>query len=618
MTASENSATELIGKLETLISGYDLLLILPPYADTNKPSLGLHILQGCCARQGIKVGVVYANLIWAKWIGAETYNAICRAPGEELLGERGFSLAAFGIDAFRQLPGHGLPSFKRSPSMASAAEDTDWQSLAKQAEFFCDGIANALASSGARVIGCSTMFEQTTASLAILNRIKSTRPDVTTIIGGPNCEGEMARGIAALGISVDYVFSGESEQTLPSFMVNLKDGVLPARKIVTGLACRDMDSLPCPDYADYFRQREAFIGTEDMNLSDLWITYESSRGCWWGQKSQCTFCGINGTGMSFREKSSDRVLEDLKTLTTSYGVTNVCMVDNIMPYRYFKTLLPRLQASTEPLHIFYEQKANLTLEKVAALKRSHIGLIQPGIEALNDQLLTLMKKGVTAEQNIELLRYARIADLALNWNILYSLPGDKAEWYEDTLALLPLIRHLHPPTGVFPLTIDRFSPYFDHPELYGITNIRPMQCYKAAFPADAPLHLIAYHFDADYESDSRQAPALAEAIKHEVQLWRNAWRDNQTPPILAIVAVNENSYLLIDNRFDAGQLNSEIINRDQACVALFGPSPDGDQSVLTWAKHRQVVALHNDMVIPLAVAEEEIIIDLRQSSVRSV
>jgi hypothetical protein len=87
------------------------------------------------------------------------------------------------------------------------------------------------------------------------------------------------------------------------------------------------------------------------------------------------------------------------------------MTDNIMPHEYFTTLLPRLSREVLSLRIFYEQRANLTLEKVFALKEAGITLIQPGIEALSSAILQLMKKGVQAWQNLLSLKYARIASV---------------------------------------------------------------------------------------------------------------------------------------------------------------------------------------------------------------
>src|SRR5450759_2538051 len=111
------------------------------------------------------------------------------------------------------------------------------------------------------------------------------------------------------------------------------------------------------------------------------------------------------------------------------------MVDNIMPYDYFQTLLPTLARSSLQAQIFYEQRANLRLWQVKSLRNAGIAVIQPGIEALSTPLLRLMRKGVSAAQNIRLLRYCRSCSLAVNWNLLYAFPQDRLSWYEDTLRL---------------------------------------------------------------------------------------------------------------------------------------------------------------------------------------
>ena len=44
------------------------------------------------------------------------------------------------------------------------------------------------------------------------------------------------------------------------------------------------------------------------------LLFETSRGCWWGAKSHCTFCGLNGETMAFRSKSPRRALDELEQL----------------------------------------------------------------------------------------------------------------------------------------------------------------------------------------------------------------------------------------------------------------------------------------------------------------
>ena len=67
----------------------------------------------------------------------------------------------------------------------------------------------------------------------------------------------------------------------------------------------DLDALPVPDYSDYFRDLDASGVSADVLPV---LLFETARGCWWGAKSHCTFCGLNGGAMAFRAKSQSRAL----------------------------------------------------------------------------------------------------------------------------------------------------------------------------------------------------------------------------------------------------------------------------------------------------------------------
>src|SRR5262249_46480802 len=140
---------------------------------------------------------------------------------------------------------------------------------------------------------------------------------------------------------------------------------------------------------------------------EIWLPYESSRGCWWGARQHCTFCGLNGETMAFRQKSPDRMIDGVKRLLARYPSQNIAMIDNILPHSYFRTVLPRLAEDPPAARIYYEIKSNLTLNQVELLRRAGVERAQPGIEALSSSLLQRMKKGVLARQNLALLRYGR-------------------------------------------------------------------------------------------------------------------------------------------------------------------------------------------------------------------
>ena len=278
------------------------------------------------------------------------------------------------------------------------------------------------------------------------------------------------------------------------------------------------------------------------------------------------------------------------------------------PARYFRKLLPRLAAEVPGLQVFYEQKSNLSLDDVEALRAAGICEIQPGIEALSTSLLKRMDKGVSARQNIALMRYARAVGLSLTWNLLYAFPGDQAEDYEQTLALVPLLRHLSPPGGLSYLSIDRFSPYFRVPDKYGITNVRPMNGYDAVLPDGADTRKIAYHFIGDYTSASRERRDLIALLKKEVDHWISLWRmGEQALPALALTPMSPDSYLLFDSRGLEGADEIQFIDRDEASVVLTGRRLDERDEVVDWALEARLVAEVDSRFVPLVTAEPHVL-----------
>ena len=602
-------------RLDGLLRDGDALIIVPPFAGLDRPSLAAHLLQASAAERGFEVRVLYASLLFAAEIGESAYVSLSYAPTSALLGERTFAAAAYGVPPLgrgfrcdpkqlRSWQERGLEQLEEERLYAIAAAASRW----------ADELAAAIARRSFPVVGCTTTFEQTAASIALLDRLKELRPETVTLLGGANCDGEMAHGIRSLGSRVDFVFSGESEQTFPAFLEALGRGELRADPIVIGEPCMELDSLPTPRFGEFYEQLAAFVPDSPLRSEGpLWLPYETSRGCWWGAKRHCTFCGLNAQTMTHREKSPARVLADLGQLLSAHPTRQVCMVDNIMPHSYFQTLLPRLAEELPGLAIFYEQKANLSLNNVLALKRAGVHVIQPGIEALSSSLLTRMRKGVSAVQNLALLRYARSCDLALNWNLLYGFPGDSAADYQETLALLPLLAHLNPPGGLYRLSIDRFSPYFDQPRDFGVGRIEPLAGYASVLPDGAAVEKVAYHFTADYASGIFADHDLLAELESAVARWQVAWgAADQAPPSLALTQVEEDLYLLFDSRQLTGTDSVQFLDREQAAVVLRGGRPGGADC--GWALERKLLAEVDSRYVPLVTAEPDLLKAFEASS----
>ncbi|MFZ0960037.1 MAG: RiPP maturation radical SAM C-methyltransferase [Terriglobia bacterium] len=453
-------------------------------------------------------------------------------------------------------------------------------------------------------------FQQTTASVALLGRIKRLRPDTITILGGANCEGEMAQGLASLPSDINYIFSGESEVTFVRFVQDILAGSPPPSRVIQGEPCKDMDSLPRPVYEEFYEQRRRFLPRSKVPAEQLEIPYETSRGCWWGQKHHCTFCGFDEQALAFRHKSPDRVIEDLRALLDAYPTRIVSMTDAIMPYQYFRTLLPRLAGEELGATIHYEQKANLTLEHILALKQAGITSLQPGIESLSSRLLDLMDKGVKARQNLMLLRFARAAGVSLYWYLLWGFPGDDVEAYEEVLSILPLLHHLQPPRGLVHLGIDRFSPYFFHPDQYGVRNIKPLAGYSDFLPEGADVERIAYRFTAKYPSGAHDHMEVISRLWEEMARWQAAWRKKGGAPNQDLRLSRERgSYVLVDKR-DLWRKKRAYLLDEQEGAALMTAGPCCGSGLEAWAVREKLAVIADGWFLPLGVAAPEILLEL--------
>ena len=377
------------------------------------------------------------------------------------------------------------------------------------------------------VLGLTSSFQQTMASLALARLVKERYPSITIVMGGANCQDAMGEALLEAYPCLDAVCTGEGEQSLVALVRAVRDGV--AYDGIPGIATRRaratppprtaLEALPYPDFDAFFAQR---AGLPAALAYPPAVVFETARGCWWGQKHHCTFCGLNGTSMEYRSKSQARAFAELDHLVTRHACSDVANADNILDMAYFKQFLPELAASRHNLLIYYETKANLRPDQIGLLAQAGVRKIQAGIESLDTRLLTLMKKGTTALQNIQTLKWAAHYGVYVEWLALYGFPGETPEDYARIAGLLPALNHLQPPAAFIRARADRFSPYFDHPDAFGVT-LEPLPAYAHIYSGNASLRArLGYHF-------TMRSPALDQAQSYAAETARlmAAWRAHQ-------------------------------------------------------------------------------------------
>ena len=223
--------------------------------------------------------------------------------------------------------------------------------------------------------------------------------------------------------------------------------------------------------------------------------------------------------MRFRSKSAKRALGEFLELTQRYPGCSVNVVDNILDMQYFNDFLPMLAKRRHGFKLFYEVKANLRKEQLRLLRDAGVCEIQPGIESFSDDVLRIMRKGVRAFQNIQLLKMCRELGIKVYYNLIWGFPGESPNDYAEMARLIPLISHLEPPVGEGTIRIDRFSPNFEQAKELGFGELLPHPAYGYVYPFNlAALSMLAYFFvtaDAGKSDDQ-----YTEALGTEVQHWR--------------------------------------------------------------------------------------------------
>jgi magnesium-protoporphyrin IX monomethyl ester (oxidative) cyclase len=543
---------------------YTVRLINMPFADVQLPSLGLMQLKARLAHafdRRVSCNVLYLNNDFAQYLGLDVYTHIVASTALQVAGLGDWY---FRQVAFPREHDNDREYFRRYCN----GKDEKTVHLRERLratrpglEAFLESLIDKYELRDVDLVGLTSMFSQNVACFALARLLKRGSRPPHIVMGGANCEAPMGKVIAENVESIDAVFSGPALKSFISYVGARLDGEAPDVGAIGGIFTRTPPPLQCgrglltviqpprptfgeeldintviePDYDEFLDQFSISFPGGPLKP---YLTFETSRGCWWGAKAHCTFCGLNGSAMTYRALDSDKAIAQFQRL---FKYANRCAflesVDNIMPTNYPTEVLPFLDTPPQ-VKIFYEVKADLSDETIATLARAGVRVVQPGIESIATSTLKLMRKGTNAFGNLSFLKSCLRHRVSPIWNLLIGFPGEEPAVYEKYLKDIPLLVHLPPPTGVFPIRFDRYSPYFTKAHEYGLA-LKPMEFYGLVYPfkpealADLAYYFIDTEPDAAYLFNMAEwHGVLDEAVSRWKRLWANA--DASTRPVLRV------------------------------------------------------------------------------------
>ena len=342
-----------------------VLLLSMPFGALERQALGISLLKAALMEKGISCDIKYLTFTFAELIGADEYYWVSNElPHTAFAGEWVFTCALFdqNLIAEKNYIREVLQNDWRLGEI-SVARILEVRSMVQH---FIDYCLETVPWEEYTIVGFTSTFEQNISSLALARRIKEAYPQIKIIFGGGNWEGEMGEELHRQFAFVDYICAGEADDSLPALVEWILSGRVSKKSLhkIKGIIYRsngssvhtgpadivcEMDRLPFPDYSDYFRGLAETSATDSV-LPNLLI--ETSRGCWWGNRNHCTFCGLNGRTLCFRSKSPARAIHEVEYFVGKRKFDMIQAVDNVIAMEYFKEFLPAMAGRN--LTFFYE------------------------------------------------------------------------------------------------------------------------------------------------------------------------------------------------------------------------------------------------------------------------
>ncbi|WP_264059140.1 RiPP maturation radical SAM C-methyltransferase [Mycolicibacterium psychrotolerans] len=437
---------------------------------------------------------------------------------------------------------------------------------------FLSTLAGQLISGGYDVIGLGTFFNQTSACLSLARMLRLHGYSGLIILGGAGVTDSMARGLIRSFRNLDAVVVGDGELPLGEICralatqgsaMPLSDQVIwserrdsqrfeqvkpePVRRRGERTTTPGIPVLTGDGYERFFkiRSQTRFAG------EDVQIPFEISRGCYWVARSKCTFCGI-ADDFKMKAKTPHVAVPEIVGLAERLDADYLVCADTALPKNHIRVTVPQLAESLKMRRrsFFFEVRVDIPKEELRAFSQLGNVVLQPGIESLSTPLLTHMRKGTSAIQNIQFLRWCRIFGILPYYNILHGFPGEDPTWYVGMKSLMRHVFHLSAPRTATQVMLLRNSPLLrEGGQHLGV--VKPWDEYRIMYPAvDAEsLDDLAYYFNGDFSDiDGEGIKPRADLIS-TVREWQRA--DRSGTAFLMRDKVDGGSCAVYDGRMDS-------------------------------------------------------------------
>ncbi len=348
-------------------------------------------------------------------------------------------------------------------------------------ELFGEIIKELLTKTRPRIIGFSVVFQyQAVPAFQCAAIVKKCAPHIHITMGGGYISIFMRELKEKKIFSiVDSLIMDEGEIPLERLCKELSGkqpdlSKVPGLRYLTGESIRghesapplDMEKSPPPDYSLF--QLDRYLASP----GELRVPFRLSKGCFW---KKCSFCRTYLPMIKYNQQPAyANVYDKLVQVIEDTGIREFIFSDEAAHPRLLEYISRRLIKDSIKIKWMAHTRIDKTLTKERCQLYAESGCerIALGIETLNNRLLKLMKKGITAELVEEVLNGIDGAVPMVAYMIIGFPTETEEEAYGTHAKVQQFIKKGVLSYCIFNLfSITYGSDMWEHPGQYGITDI---------------------------------------------------------------------------------------------------------------------------------------------------
>ncbi len=289
------------------------------------------------------------------------------------------------------------------------------------------------------IIGISSIVTNARRALEIARQSKTILPQSFVVMGGPY-PSMMGDRLLTRHKEADAVVVGEAELTLPELTKRLRNG--ESLDAVEGLIFREENRIKSNPQSDpiypldqvpYPAREEVKMRLYGENAGSIF----TSRGC----PQQCIFCSRPVFGRKWRGHSPDYVLGEIQHLREHYGISNLSVLDDNFTFDLNRAekILDGVIAKKWKLNLYFwngMRVDHMTENLLLKMKKAGCTAINYGVESVDPDVLSCIRKGVSLDQVEKAVKLARKQGIRANIFLMIGLPGDTVKVVDKILKFV--------------------------------------------------------------------------------------------------------------------------------------------------------------------------------------